>query len=66
MGNILAFARDSLTNLVSRMGTSRDKASASYYGYSPLSDVDPDCLQDGVAASEDRRYPGLRQRACMA
>lgn len=38
MGNILSFARDSLTNLVSRMGTTRDKASASYYGFVPLTD----------------------------
>lgn len=38
MGNILAFARDSLTNLVSRMGTDRDKAAASYYGLTLLGD----------------------------
>jgi phage-related protein (TIGR01555 family) len=38
VGNILSFARDSLTNLVSRMGTTRDKASASYYGFVPLTD----------------------------
>lgn len=38
MGNVLTFARDSLTNLVSRLGTTRDKASASYYGFVPLTD----------------------------
>lgn len=38
MGNIITFARDSLTNLVSRMGTTRDKASSSYYGFQPLTD----------------------------
>jgi phage-related protein (TIGR01555 family) len=38
MGNVLTFARDSLTNLVSRLGTSRDKAAASYYGFQPLTD----------------------------
>ncbi|MER8959316.1 phage portal protein [Mesorhizobium sp. M0701] len=31
MATIFQFARDSLTNLVSRMGTERDKASSSYY-----------------------------------
>lgn len=29
---------DSLTNLVSRMGTDRDKASSSYYAFAPLTD----------------------------
>lgn len=38
MANILTFARDSLTNLVSRMGTERDKAASSYYGLTNLSD----------------------------
>lgn len=38
MGNILTFARDSLTNLVSRMGTDRDKASASSYVLSAFTD----------------------------
>jgi phage-related protein (TIGR01555 family) len=31
MGNVFAFARDSLTSLVSRMGTERDKASTVFY-----------------------------------
>src|SRR5690348_591449 len=39
MGNILQFARDSLTNLVSRMGTDRDKAAASYYTAPVLDDA---------------------------
>jgi phage-related protein (TIGR01555 family) len=38
MGNIIAFARDSLTNLVSRMGTERDKAAHSVYAAPLLSD----------------------------
>jgi phage-related protein (TIGR01555 family) len=38
MGNILTFARDSLTNLVSRMGTDRDKASHGAYSFVPLTD----------------------------
>lgn len=38
MGNIIQLARDSLTNLVSRMGTDRDKAAASYYGIPLLGD----------------------------
>ncbi|MDR7035263.1 anti-CBASS protein Acb1 family protein [Mesorhizobium sp. BE184] len=38
MGNIIQLARDSLTNLVSRMGTERDKASASFYGTPLISD----------------------------
>lgn len=41
MANIVQFARavgDSLTNLVSRMGTERDKASHSVYGAAHLSD----------------------------
>ena len=38
MGNILTFARDSLTNLVSRMGTERDKSSSSVYGLTVLAD----------------------------
>lgn len=36
MGNILTFARDSLTNLVSRLGTDRDKASHSAYALGQL------------------------------
>lgn len=39
MANILTFARDSLTNLVSRMGTERDKASHTIYGAPVLDDV---------------------------
>ncbi|PWJ80631.1 hypothetical protein C7441_112173 [Pseudaminobacter salicylatoxidans] len=38
MANIIAFARDSLTNLVSRLGTERDKASHSVYATPILSD----------------------------
>lgn len=38
MGNVFAFARDSLTSLVSRMGTDRDKAATTFYGLSILSD----------------------------
>ena len=38
MGNILTMARDSLTNLVSRLGTDRDKATSSYYAFQPLTD----------------------------
>ncbi|TGV61108.1 DUF1073 domain-containing protein [bacterium M00.F.Ca.ET.141.01.1.1] len=40
MGNIISLARDSLTNLVSRMGTGRDKAASSYYAFAPLSDAE--------------------------
>jgi phage-related protein (TIGR01555 family) len=36
--NLASYFADSLTNLVSRMGTDRDKASASYYGLPILSD----------------------------
>ncbi|TPK14156.1 phage portal protein [Mesorhizobium sp. B2-5-11] len=39
-GNIITLARDSLTNLVSRMGTGRDKAASSYYAFTPLSDAE--------------------------
>lgn len=39
MANILAFARDSLTNLVSRMGTDRDKATHTIYRAPVLDDV---------------------------
>jgi phage-related protein (TIGR01555 family) len=35
---IFQFARDSLTNLVSRMGTGRDKAAGGYYAFATLSD----------------------------
>lgn len=38
MSNIIQLARDSLTNLVSRMGTERDKAASSYYSLPLLSD----------------------------
>ena len=42
MGSVLRFTRyigDSLTNLVSRMGTERDKASSSVYGLPVLDDI---------------------------
>ncbi len=39
MTNVIALFRDSLTNLVSRMGTDRDKASASFYGMPLLDDL---------------------------
>jgi len=38
MSNILSFARDSLTSFVANLGTSRDKASTTFYGMSLLSD----------------------------
>ena len=38
MGNVFAFARDSLTSLVSRMGTDRDKAATVFYTHVVLSD----------------------------
>jgi len=38
MGNVFAFARDSLTSLVSRMGTDRDKAATTFYAHAILSD----------------------------
>ena len=38
MDNILTLARDSLTNLVSRMGTDRDMAASSFYSMPILSD----------------------------
>lgn len=38
MANIIAFARDSLTNLVSRLGTERDKASHTVYSMPLLAD----------------------------
>lgn len=38
MGNILTFARDSLTSLVSRMGTDRDKAATTFYAHTVMSD----------------------------
>lgn len=38
MGNIITLARDSLTSLVSRMGTDRDKAATTFYAHSVLSD----------------------------
>lgn len=39
MASIIAFARDSLTNLVSRMGTDRDKAAHSIYAAPILDDM---------------------------
>jgi phage-related protein (TIGR01555 family) len=39
MGNILQFARDSLTNLVANLGTSRDKAASSIYAPPFLDDA---------------------------
>ncbi|MFK0273664.1 DUF1073 domain-containing protein [Ensifer sp. NPDC090286] len=36
--NIIAFVRDSLTNMVANLGTSRDKASATFYSMPMLSD----------------------------
>jgi len=38
MGNVFAFARDSLTSLVSRMGTDRDKAATTFYAHTVLTD----------------------------
>ncbi|SFH29335.1 hypothetical protein SAMN05216459_12412 [Ensifer sp. OV372] len=38
MGNIIAFVRDSLTNMVANLGTSRDKAAATFYSMPMLSD----------------------------
>lgn len=38
MGSILAFARDSLTSLVSRMGTDRDKAATTFYANTVMTD----------------------------
>lgn len=38
MGNVISLVRDSLTNLVSRMGTERDKASHSFYATPLLTD----------------------------
>lgn len=38
MGSVISLFRDSLTNLVSRMGTERDKAASSYYGTPALDD----------------------------
>ncbi|MHC2797176.1 phage-related protein (TIGR01555 family) [Mesorhizobium jarvisii] len=40
MANVIALVRDSLTNLVSRMGTGRDKAASSFYAFTPLSDAE--------------------------
>ena len=40
MGNILSFARDGLANIVSRMGTDRDKAASSVYGLTLLNDAE--------------------------
>lgn len=38
MGNIIAFVRDSLTNMVANIGTSRDKAASTFYSMPVLSD----------------------------
>ncbi len=38
MGNIIAFVRDSLTNMVANIGTSRDKAASTFYSMPMLSD----------------------------
>ncbi len=38
MGNIIAFVRDNLTNMVSSLGTGRDKAAASVYSMPMLTD----------------------------
>ena len=38
MSNVIAFVRDSLTSLVSRMGTDRDKAATTFYAHSVMSD----------------------------
>jgi len=38
MANILHVAYDSLTNLVSRLGTGRDKAASSFYATTVLTD----------------------------
>ena len=38
MGNIITMARDSLTSLVSRMGTDRDKAATTFYSHTYLTD----------------------------
>ncbi|WP_259664718.1 DUF1073 domain-containing protein [Rhizobium bangladeshense] len=38
MSNVIAFVRDSLTSLVSRMGTDRDKAATTFYAHTVLSD----------------------------
>lgn len=39
MAGVINLVRDSLTNLISRMGTERDKASSSVYGLSILDDA---------------------------
>ncbi|TPM39595.1 phage portal protein [Mesorhizobium sp. B2-3-4] len=39
MANVISIFRDSLTNLVSRLGTDRDKAAGSYYGLPILDDT---------------------------
>ncbi|MBW8791517.1 MAG: DUF1073 domain-containing protein [Rhizobium leguminosarum] len=38
MSNVIAFVRDSLTSLVSRMGTDRDKAATTFYAHTVMSD----------------------------
>jgi len=38
MSNVIAFMRDSLTSLVSRMGTDRDKAATTFYSNTIMSD----------------------------
>ncbi len=38
MSNVIAFVRDSLTSLVSRMGTERDKAATTFYTHAVMTD----------------------------
>ncbi|WP_246705402.1 phage portal protein [Rhizobium sp. WYCCWR 11152] len=38
MSNVIAFVRDSLTSLVSRMGTDRDKAATTFYAHTVMPD----------------------------
>ncbi|TAX45943.1 DUF1073 domain-containing protein (plasmid) [Rhizobium leguminosarum] len=38
MSNVIAFVRDSLTSLVSRMGTDRDKAATTFYAHTVMTD----------------------------
>jgi phage-related protein (TIGR01555 family) len=38
MSNVIAFVRDSLTSLVSRMGTDRDKAATTFYTHTVMTD----------------------------
>lgn len=56
--NILRVARDNLTNLVSRIGTERDKAASSNFVFTQLYPAhcrpDPRRLSLGLVALEDR------------